>query len=193
MDEEVALRIWIKETQAKLEGLEKKLADQLGLKGENIRERLQELYRNGSMVGVEEPLETEWLQSLSVFQAIERDKIDPLCNLCGQSCNFHADVKQPDGLVYQKVVGGFDSTPGNGSGALDDTCEYTFSLCEFCLDWLFTQFKIPPEVRCLSDYGEMEPWRPAAQRVAEDDWRKGKQRFYDEAARRAATRKVGPV
>jgi hypothetical protein len=171
--------------QATLENVEGRLAERLGLKGK-VREQIKGLIRKGDLL-VDE-LVSEWLEALENL-AFERDtREDPLCNLCGESCNFHADVKQPDGLVDQKVVGGFDSTPGNGSGALDDTCVYTFSLCEFCLDWLFTQFKIPPEVRCLSNYGEPEPWKPAAQRVTEDEWRKQKQRFFKEAARRAAAR-----
>jgi hypothetical protein len=77
---------------------------------------------------------------------------DILCNLCALSCDLPtgpADDPKPDphGLIEKEVLGHYASTPGNGHGALDDTTAYKFSLCEWCLDWLFTQFKIPPLVR----------------------------------------------
>jgi hypothetical protein len=132
------------------------------------------------------------------------------CNLCGLSCNLKN--WGPEGLIDAVVIGGYESTPGNGSGALDDMTRYRFSICEFCLDWLFTKFRIPvvvddPMNDYLLDDGETieeglermgvvqilerpqpNPWRPAAQRVAEDDWRKMKDEFYAEAARRSAAR-----
>jgi hypothetical protein len=89
------------------------------------------------------------------------------------------------------VLGHYASTPGNGHGALDDTTAYKFSLCEWCLDWLFTQFKIPPVVREWyfdGRRGKPEEWRPAAQRVSEDDWRTFKKEFSEEAAKRDAAR-----
>lgn len=116
---------------------------------------------------------------------------DVLCNLCGYSCaqRFDAETHELGGPVKARVSGGYSSTPGNGDGALDDTTSYHFSLCEFCLDWLFSQFKIPVVTTNYMD-GDApdEPWRPAAERVAADDWRKMKSEFAAEAARRAAGR-----
>lgn len=143
------------------------------------------------------------------------DSEDKLCNLCGLTCNIgpkDSPASGPHGLIDAAVIGGYESTPGNGHGALDDMDRYRFSLCEFCLDWLFSQFKIPVAMDApMNDFllqpGEsiddaldkrgwvqiMEvpqppPWKPAAQRVAEDDWRQWKKEFYEEAARRAAAR-----
>jgi hypothetical protein len=102
-----------------------------------------------------------------------------LCNLCGQSCTLEPGPLGggPCGLIEAEVRGSYNSTPGNGSGALDDCVKYKFSLCEFCLDWLFWAFVIPVE---LKD-GEAPPmtWKPAMQRVTEDKWRQQKERFYE--------------
>lgn len=104
----------------------------------------------------------------------------PRCNWCGCSC------ASPEGHNYigetLRVRGGYDSTPGNGHGALDDGDEYSFTLCEFCLDHLFTQFRQPPTV--------VPPiaFRPAAVRVRDDAWRGGKDAFYAEQDRRAMAR-----
>jgi hypothetical protein len=103
---------------------------------------------------------------------------DHQCNLCGLSCSLD-DEDNPTGASYglldQKVSGGYSSTPGNGAGALDDSMEYTFSLCEFCLDWLFVQCKIPPKVYCYID-GKSDTWRSARQRITQDDWRRFKEK-----------------
>ncbi len=111
-----------------------------------------------------------------------------LCNFCGESCILGED--QECGLNGH-ASGGYWSTPGNGDGALDDMTRYSFRVCEFCLDWLFEAFLIPVK---QTDYGMEEPlpepWRPAAQRVAEDDWRKGKAEFLAERDRRAELRRV---
>ena len=113
------------------------------------------------------------------------------CNLCGLSCTIGAPGdKWQDrraGLIEAKVVGGYESTPGNGWGALDDCTSYTFSLCEFCLDWLFTRCKVPPKTfyRVGSDE---PPWRPAAERVKDDDWRRLKDEFRQESERRRKAR-----
>jgi len=143
---------------------------------------------------------------------------DVICNLCGESCSLgpvYGDGKEPydyNGLIEETVVGGYNSTPGNGEGALDDMVRYSFSLCEFCLDWLFEQFIVPVAVDApMNDYlmqeGEtmdeamekrgiiqlMEapqppPWKSAAQRVTEDDWRQTKEKFFKEANRRTRKR-----
>jgi len=111
------------------------------------------------------------------------------CNLCGLPCSAgkgrHIDHEA--GLIDASVTGGYESTPGNGYGALDDASTYRFSLCEFCLDWLFSQFKVPVVV---NDYtaGRSEVWCPAAERVKKDDWRTGKDVFFKEAARREKAR-----
>ena len=94
------------------------------------------------------------------------------CNLCGESCVIFDDGQMSilGGLFYADAIGGYSSTPGNGYGALDDGCTYKFSLCEFCLDWLFGRFRVPVTVTGRTG-DEAEPWRPARVRVAEDGWR----------------------
>lgn len=116
-----------------------------------------------------------------------------ICNVCGESCVLEEDIQGqvPSGLIDAVVAGGYSSTPGNGSGALDDMRSYKFSICEFCLDWLFSAFKVPVEA---SDYGARlgttVKWKPASQRVDEDEWRSQKDRFHAESARREACRTV---
>lgn len=102
------------------------------------------------------------------------------CNMCGESCVIGWD---DDGLIDCEVEGNYHSTPGNGDGALDDMTAYKFSMCEFCLDWLFCQFKIAPTVRDYV-YNQPETWKPAAERVANDDWRRMKDKFFAEYNRR---------
>ena len=73
----------------------------------------------------------------------------PLCNLCGLSCVIgpsESPASGPHGLIEATVTGGYESTPGNGCGALDDMVRHSFSLCEFCLDWLFSKFNVPVAV-----------------------------------------------
>jgi len=109
------------------------------------------------------------------------------CNLCGEPCGCNHKHASALGLVNHTEMGSYCSTPGNGCGALDDGATYTFSLCEFCLDWLFSRFKIPPEV----DRGDPESnvFRPAEQRVNEDDWRQlGRERFFSEFHKRNKAR-----
>lgn len=141
---------------------------------------------------------------------------DP-CNLCGLSLRLApAPEDETLGLVKVAVVGGYPSTPGNGSGALDDGTGYRFSLCEFCLDWLFGQFTIPVETfdvkvgftlkedetidQAMDRTGGFvflaagpspEPWRPAAERVRDDAWRKMRERFANEKLRRDLARHAG--
>lgn len=117
----------------------------------------------------------------------------PMCNLCGLTCVLGHEGHPshgPHGLINQAVSGGYESTPGNGYGALDDTTRYRFSLCEFCLDWLFSQFQIPVSVEDYMAPGEkIEPWAPAQERVVRDDWRKMKAEFQSEHDRREVARK----
>lgn len=133
------------------------------------------------------------------MEAMTTTKPIPLCNLCGCPCGIAAPNEfdpgdQHMGHIEQTVHGSYHSTPGNGDGALDDMTAYTFSLCEFCLDWLFAKFKTPPLVRYyqLSEPDSFEPdeltFRPAAQRVSEDDWRRSKSRFFAEFERRNKAR-----
>lgn len=113
----------------------------------------------------------------------------PLCNLCALSCVLGDEpCRAPHGLVDVSVSGGYESTPGNGHGALDDCQRYTFSLCEFCLDWLFSQFKIQAATDNYMTGEHEKPWRPAAQRVAEDEWRRMKPEFRAEYERRLVAR-----
>lgn len=120
-----------------------------------------------------------------------------LCNMCGLSC-FLGKEGEPcarnAGLINARVDGGYNSTPGNGNGALDDMTSYRFSMCEFCLDWLFSRFVLPVAVGEYDAFdgtilNEEETWRPAHRRVNEDDWRKMKEEFRAEYSRRAFSRK----
>lgn len=118
------------------------------------------------------------------------------CNLCGLPCDIYGsipeDIRTPSGLIDAKVTGGYDSTPGNGFGALDDCSQYKFSLCEWCLDWLFEQFIIPPEEKGVGAFSHLDgppiEWKPARQRVEEDDWRSAKEEFRIEYERRNQAR-----
>ena len=117
------------------------------------------------------------------------------CNLCGLPCDIYGsipeEIRTPSGLIDAKVTGGYDSTPGNGFGALDDCTQYQFSLCEWCLDWLFEQFIISPETKEIGAFsadGDKEEWKPARQRVEEDDWRTLKKEFAEEYKRRNQAR-----
>lgn len=114
----------------------------------------------------------------------------PLCNVCGLTCGLpeSGDEDGAYGLIRAAVSGGFSSTAGNGHGALDDGETYIFSLCEFCLDWLFEQFKIPVYVDNYMTGDIPEPWRPAARRVAEDAWRRQKESTLADIACRASAR-----
>lgn len=109
-------------------------------------------------------------------------------------CGLTTKLSNPDGmnpnqfygLINATVQGGYESTPGNGNGALDDVSTYRFSLCEFCLDHIFKNAVIPPIV----DNGqEKEDFRPAAQRVEEDHWRNYPESFLTESAKRDEARK----
>lgn len=132
------------------------------------------------------------------------------CNMCGEPCElrgyknfkidkdtneilseFDGEFCETSGLIDCKVPGGYNSTAGNGYGALDDCTSYRFSMCEWCLDWLFSQFKISPNI---SDYmaggtPDEESFKPAAERVKEDEWRRMKVGFFKEYNRRAELRK----
>jgi hypothetical protein len=118
-----------------------------------------------------------------------------LCNRCGLSCTVGPEGSPdagPAGLIGATVVGGYESTPGNGYGALDDGTSYRFSMCEFCLDDLFSTFKIP--VTVWGNRGQPEIWRSASRRMAEDTWRHddtyscGPKAFHDENVRRRLAR-----
>lgn len=118
-----------------------------------------------------------------------------VCNLCGHLCSLEdLDGKVHEhhaGLQNVSVSGGYHSTAGNGFGALDDTETYTFSLCELCLDWLFSQFVVPIQVtHYMGDPEEPEPFRPADQRVHEDEWRRFKAEYFALRAARAKDRGV---
>ena len=122
------------------------------------------------------------------------------CNLCGLSCavgctDDHGTCGENSGLLEETVSGGYKSTPGNGRGALDDCTSYTFSLCEFCLDWLFEQCQVPPTVGSyMGEPDEPKIWQSASTRVKQDDWRKMKNEFTDERDKRGRARsaKRGP-
>lgn len=113
---------------------------------------------------------------------------EAICNCCGLTCKLNEKYASGNyGLSNAKVMGGYASTPGNGSGALDDLQVYEFSLCEFCCDWLFTQFKVPV-LNCDQQDGVPEKFRPASERVTNDDWRGRKEEFFAEKHKRDVAR-----
>lgn len=73
-------------------------------------------------------------------ELVEKDVIvEVFCNKCGGSCQQN-NCPGFYGLIEETVYGGYGSDP------LSDMTEYTFSLCESCLDELFKTFKIPVQV-----------------------------------------------
>jgi len=113
----------------------------------------------------------------------------PICNACGLSCSLRSPQgPYPSGLVEATVSGGYESTAGNGYGALDDLTTYTFSLCEFCLDALFSQLRVPPRVAQMGTPSEGE-YESAADRIRTQPWRAMGDLFREESARRARRRK----
>lgn len=148
----------------------------------NALEMLKELRAKGS------PMPVSLAELVDKLIASEAP---PLCNLCGLTTALEeGPMADYGGLIDASVGGGFNSTPGNGNGALDDMTSYRFSLCEFCCDWLFERFQIPPQVSNTGD-SEPEVFRPAFFRVQEDNWRKMKHEFLVEKTRRDAAR-TGP-
>lgn len=117
------------------------------------------------------------------------ERKETLCNLCGLTCNLSDEPHYIDrgGLIEEIIRGGYLSTAGNGNGALDDCTFYEFSLCEFCLDWLFAKFKIPVKTGDY-DLDDHQEWRPAFQRVMEDSWRTLKEQFFEEYNKRNKAR-----
>jgi len=122
-------------------------------------------------------------------------KKDILCNMCGLTTklpiSYGEDAFDHEyfyGLIDATVQGGYESTPGCGlSGALDDLTNYKFSLCEFCLDHLFSKFVIPPQTS--TGHAIAPDFLPAAQRVKEDYWRKDKEQWFLEQDKRSEARK----
>jgi predicted HAD superfamily Cof-like phosphohydrolase len=111
----------------------------------------------------------------------------PLCNLCGQTRTLGQLYSEgaPTDLygLRTRVDGGYLSL------ALQDCTAYKFALCEFCLDWLFTQCKHPPLVCSVNgltgaDEGlPPEPFVPAAHRLRTASYEE-RERYLREAARR---------
>lgn len=64
---------------------------------------------------------------------------DVICNRCGNTCK-PPDASDFYGLIEARVSGGY------WSPRLGDMRVYVFSLCENCLDELFSTFKIDPLV-----------------------------------------------
>ncbi len=113
-----------------------------------------------------------------------------ICNMCGLDCKIIELVPQKidcerkvctetDQKLHQqapdledggamKIVakGTYHSTPGAGWGALDEAHTYSFVLCEFCLDYLFTQMQITPRVRNIN--GQTIKFFSAQERIARD-------------------------
>lgn len=119
----------------------------------------------------------------------QEDEQDVACNLCGLSCRLGSG-SELGGLIEARVDGGYHSPPGHG-GALNDGTQHRFSLCEFCLDWLFARFTVPVGFVDIHDV-EAATWRPAASRL----WDQGGgdvEAFLAEKARRDTARGSGPT
>lgn len=138
-----------------------------------------------ALIGIKNLVEQVLSASSSILA--ESEKHHPTCNLCGLSCNLGEDCGNDGGLIDCTVTGNYDSTPGNGGGALDDLTSYTFSLCEWCLDWLFCNMKIPPVI--FGPHDGCENFLPAKERVNKDEWRSQKDKFYQRMTERVAARR----
>lgn len=120
------------------------------------------------------------------------------CNMCGLECQIkfeqNGEVTKNSEICNSilsdfTVSGGYDSTPANGYGALDDGSTYTFSLCEFCLDNLFQKFKIAPKITSYMSYNGEEDFLPAETRVRMSAFNKeNKKAFLEEQERRNKAR-----
>lgn len=113
---------------------------------------------------------------------------DYTCNMCGLSCTLREEPYHASGgFINLRVSGGYESTPGNGNGTLDDLDQYTFSMCEWCIDNMFQQFKIPPRVQSYN-CDTTEQYVPAQERVLNESWRTFKKEFFDEYKKRHIAR-----
>lgn len=121
-----------------------------------------------------------------------------VCNMCGLECQIkfeeNGEVNE-NSEIYNSILtdfaasGGYDSTPANGYGALDDGSNYSFSLCEFCLDHLFEKFKIAPKITSYMYYNGEEEFLPAETRVRMSGFSKeNKKAFLEEQERRNKAR-----
>lgn len=110
-----------------------------------------------------------------------------ICNCCGLTCKLNdEDANGNYGLINASVSGHYASTPGNGSGALDDCTSYSFSLCEFCCDWLFQQFVKPVNANSM---GDEEEFKSAEEWVnGSPEWRKMRDKFFNEKNKRDLAR-----
>lgn len=122
---------------------------------------------------------------------------EALCNLCSLPCAFDTEIEPSARGAYglgAVAQGHYQSSPGAGAGALDDGVAYSFNLCEWCLDWLFSNFRRPPSMHnylgdCKSKIDE--PYEPAelrARRRHEGDTLYAY--FVEEHARRRAARRA---
>lgn len=66
-----------------------------------------------------------------------------LCNYCGEDMISKDGIDNVLGLVDIKAQGCYSSV------VLQDLTTYQFSLCEICLDNLFSKFKITPVIKHL--------------------------------------------
>lgn len=123
-------------------------------------------------------------------------KTDIKCNLCGHSCylglnRFLRDNHiETGGLSNAHVSGGYESTPGNGCGAFGDGDVYNFSFCEFCLDFLFENSKIPIKEWDVHTPEDPHLFVSALEKVKFETWRQEKTEFLAEYEKRKASRKL---
>ena len=105
------------------------------------------------------------------------------CNMCGLESEVIVNDWHRNTILHKfTAIGGYESTPGNGCGTLDDCSEYKFSLCEYCLDYIFNQCIIPV---LDIDYSIGENnYISAEERVRNDSWREMKKEFFEEYERR---------
>ena len=110
-------------------------------------------------------------ESLTEKELESKTKEEVFCNKCGMSCrghigNFNGLIEQRihfNGLIKEKVVGGYDSTH------IDDDDVYLFSLCERCLMELISTFKLSAK---YGNYLFPEPYTGVWEELPEyDKWK----------------------
>lgn len=118
------------------------------------------------------------------LRELQNEKIRKIsvCNMCGESTILALEpVVDIGGLDNCEVIGGYFSS------ALEDCSKYKFSICEFCLDYLFERFKIPPKIFCTID-GDYRKFTTAKERFQTSNQKKLATEFFEEYEKRNKVR-----
>lgn len=80
-------------------------------------------------------------QRIAKYVLKKQREQEHLCNFCGETCLPDVPANETPGLygLASCYQGGYHSE------VLDDLTNYEFNICEYCLDHLFSLFKIPPK------------------------------------------------